>query len=169
MRTLILIFLITLTYTVTAQETVNTGAVSQTQDTIRIKRNFCGAQYSVGDRRITYKELGNLVHDNADARHYIEAAKGFRLIAGLTGFVGGALLGYQLGNVLMNNPVDPIFLCAGAAGLGLGIGCGIAASTNTRTGAMVYNDDLLGRVALRPNPQLFIGFTGNGVGLALQF
>ncbi len=169
MRTLLAILLITLSFIDSFAQDVhfpNTGENSE--DTISIRNNFWGTHYSINGRPLNNNQLADIVRASADAKNYMDVAKGYRLVSALSGCAGGALLGYQLGNHLTGSPINLVFVYAGGALAGLGIATSISASNNTRRAARIYNNELQGRTS-NVHPQLRLGFTGSGAGLALRF
>ncbi|HEY9178749.1 MAG TPA: hypothetical protein VIN07_13715 [Flavipsychrobacter sp.] len=152
---------------VMAQDEPTTSGLP-TQDTITIRSGFGGTKYAIDGRSLNKQQLSDILRTSDNARPYADAAKTFRLVSALSGCLGGALLGYQVANNLTSGTFQMPFLYVSGALVGLSIATGVTASNNIRRGARAYNDEMRGGVS-KVQPQLQVGFGGNGVGLALRF
>ncbi|MBW7914003.1 MAG: hypothetical protein H3C54_09990 [Taibaiella sp.] len=169
MRTLYITLLAFLfTVNASAQNDV-TENVTPAQDTIKILKNFWGTTYHEGWKQINLKRLSNIVKPNEEAYKYIQKARAHNAVANIFAFAGGFAIGWSLADIAIKGEVTPGVLIAGGAATLISIPFSMSAAAHTKMAVEKYNHDLLHPETAYRKPQLQLGFTGGGVGLALRF
>jgi hypothetical protein len=146
-----------------------TGAFAQhTPDTLRAVYHK-GSVVMDGERLVKPKQIGPVLlrKNNKDVEMYYRKYKTNRDVAGVFGFIGGALVGYPLGGAIANQPLN-----TGMLGVGLGV---VAVSLlfqngsnqNLKQAINHFNGDTSKNMSLSPG--IYQDQWGTGIALRVSF
>lgn len=170
MRTLLVIVLIALfSSNLFAQDASFPKTESKPQDTIKTFRNFWGTTFHLGWRELKMKELHNIVRENPEANIHLKNARVYNTFAGIFGFAGGFAIGLAIGPLVLGGEISPEMLLIGGGLTVVSIPFSISAGVASRRAVNIYNRDILHPETSSVQPTIHLGFTGNGIGLALRF
>lgn len=115
MKKLLVIGFLLFSGIVSHAQRVNKG-VASTRDSILIHKSFGGYQFYHGNTRLNMSQLVKTMRPNEQAWQLVKKAQSTNTLATITGFTGGAFIGWPIGTALAGG--DPEWLMAGiGAGL----------------------------------------------------
>ena len=167
MKELIIVGLLLFSGMVTNAQRVNREA-QLTRDSILINKIFGGYQFYQGNTRLNMNQLVNIMKPNERAWQLAKKAQSTNTLGTITGFAGGALIGWPLGTALAGG--DPEWLMAGiGAGL-IVVAIPLSQKFNkqVKQAVDVYNAPLR-ESSFWDKRELKFSVTGNGAGLVFNF
>jgi hypothetical protein len=120
------------------------------------------------DQPLNNQQLTTILSTNPDALTQYKKAKSTAIISTILSGTGGFLIGWQLGNSISGADVNASMIIAGGALIGIGIPIAIKSQNGFKKCIETYNSGLPS-ASLHPKAELRLGFTSNGIGLALKF
>lgn len=138
-----------------------------TTDSLTLKKQNGGYRLYSGTQQIPISSLGTAIKSNEQAYSQFQKAQTTNVLASIVAGVGGYIMGYQLGTAIKGGKSNwPLFgFGVGITALSIQLGKNylkqIQASVNT------YNQGLTSNPP--PTSELKMGFTTNGLTLALHF
>ncbi|MBL7741100.1 MAG: hypothetical protein JNK14_17895 [Chitinophagaceae bacterium] len=116
------------------------GQYTGFKDSVEVVTNpFGGIKYYQHDRRLSMAQITVAMRPNAEAFRYLNRSKTNNTVAFITGFIGGALIGYEIGNAIGGQSVNWAVISAGAGIIGLSIPFDIGARKNAKKAVHLYN------------------------------
>lgn len=134
---------------------------------LTMSSGFFGWQFKYGGQKRSLAEVTNMMAPNEQASAYLRSARSNNTLATLVSTIGGFMVGYPIGTSLGGG--DPNWLLAGV-GAGLivvSVPLSLKATSQAKNAVATFNEGATA-TSLR-GPELRAGFTGNGIGLRLQF
>jgi len=104
-----------------------------------VKVPLGGLQFYQHDKKLTMRELTNIMRPNPEAFNYLKESKTNNTVAFIAGFIGGALIGYELGSAVGGNEINWGVMGAGTGFIVIGIPFDIGGKRNTRKAVYLYN------------------------------
>jgi len=132
---------------------------------IETKKVFGGYQYTLNGKKMSMRDLVEVMNSNSEALRYIQKAKSNNIMASILGGAGGALIGFPIGTAIGGG--DPNWTLAGiGAGLiAIGIPVSSSANKNTQKAIDLYNSSS----STSFHPEFKIIGNGDGIGFAVNF
>lgn len=134
---------------------------------LTVSNGLFGWQFRFNGKKLNMAEVSDLLASNEKATAYLKSARSNNTVASILGTIGGFLVGYQLGATAGGGEAN--WTVAGIGG-GLIVGSiplSIKAGKQARNAVEAYNEGV--RSTSLHRAELSLGFTGNGLGLRLQF
>ena len=113
-----------------------------------------------------HKDLLKITKNNPVAYNAVAKAGTNNAASVVFSVIGGGFIGWQLGNVVMGQPVNKYMLGAGLAAIAITIPLDIGYKKNLRKAVHSYNE---GVPLVTRSKQLELGLCENGLGLRLKF
>ncbi|EAS19258.1 hypothetical protein BBFL7_02156 [Flavobacteria bacterium BBFL7] len=126
-----------------------------------------GYHYQLGDDFLNISDLDRVLESNEEAHRLLYDARQYRGISQILGFAVGALIGYQLGNLITGKDFDNVQGFLGAGLIAIAIPINIRQTRKIETAVDLYNSGL--NPSNDPSAQLSIISTGTSIGLSLRF
>jgi hypothetical protein len=104
-----------------------------------VKAPFGGLKFYQHDKNLTMRDLTNIMRPDPEAFSYLKKAKTNNTLAFISGFIGGALIGYELGSAVGGREINWGVMGAGAGFIVIGIPFDIGGKRNTRKAVSLYN------------------------------
>lgn len=104
-----------------------------------VKGGLGGLRLYQHDRKLSLSDLSATLKSNPQAFAALQKAKTNNTLAFITGFIGGALIGYEIGNAIGGKKVNGAVIGAGAGFIGISIPFGIGGVRHTRKAVYLYN------------------------------
>ncbi len=146
-----------------------TWATAQTPaDSIRIKPVFGGYQFYQGEKRLTVNQLTQALQVNQQAYTQIKKAKTSLTMATILGGVGGFMVGWPIGTAIAGGEANWAMAGIGAGIIAVSIPISSSFNRQAKNAVATFNGDLH-RSSFWQRNELKLQYSGNGVGLALQF
>ncbi len=143
------------------------AAVAQNHPIIT-KKSLGTNLYFLGNKRLNNRDLQLKLKSNAEATALMKQARTNNTFASIFSFAGGALIGYQLGAALGGGEPNWGVAGIGAGLIAVGIPFNTAYNRKSQSAVDIYNNSLVtGSYYFKP--EFKAGFTGNGLGLLVQF
>ncbi|GAL76049.1 hypothetical protein JCM19275_2181 [Nonlabens ulvanivorans] len=139
--------------------------LSQGQEIKKISTG--GYHYQLGDDFLNISDLDRVLESNEEAHRLLYDARQYRGISQILGFTGGALIGYQLGNLIAGKDFDNVQGFLGAGLIAIAIPINIRQTRKIETAVDIYNSGL--NPSSEPSAQLSFISTGTSIGLSLRF
>jgi hypothetical protein len=109
-------------------------------DSIELKIIPLGAmKFYQNDSRVSLGVVTGLMRNNPEAFKYINKSKTNNTIGFITGFIGGLLVGYEIGTAIAGKDINWSVMGAGAGFIVVTIPLDIAAKRNARKAVHLYN------------------------------
>jgi hypothetical protein len=141
-------------------------ALAQNQvDPIVIKKNS-GTHFTQNDKNLKIKQLIFITENSPDALAVMKKARINTGIANTLGFVGGGMVGWQLGQAVAGGTPNWVLAGVGAGIIIVAIPISIQAKNQTIEAIELYNNGLPQTEVNKLKLDLLMGF--NGVGLKLS-
>ncbi|MET0394133.1 MAG: hypothetical protein ABW019_13365 [Chitinophagaceae bacterium] len=119
---------------------VTVGQSAGYKDSIEVvKAGLGGLRFYQHDKQLKMSQLTSTVRSNPQAFAAIQKAKTNNTLAFITGFIGGALIGYEIGNAVAGKKVNGAVIGVGAGFIGISIPFGIGGVKNTKRAVYLYN------------------------------
>ncbi|PQJ32424.1 hypothetical protein BST92_11020 [Nonlabens arenilitoris] len=139
--------------------------ISQGQEIKKISTG--GYHYQLGDDFLNISDLDRVLESNKEAHRLLYDARQYRGISQILGFAGGALIGYQLGNLIAGKNFDNVQGFLGAGLIVIAIPINIKQTRKIDTAVDIYNSGLTDSAYIPT--QLSFFSTGNSIGLSIRF
>lgn len=132
-------------------------------------RNVLGSRtYFKNNQPISLKEIQNLVADNDQALKLIKSARAnYNTAIGLS-YVGGFLIGWELGNMITGSQVNNAVLLSGLGLLIISTPFQVKYNSRSKRAVELYNENLTNDPELNKMEMSFYS-TGAGLGFRLSF
>lgn len=136
---------------------------------IEMKASLLGYRFFKDGQRLTWKKLVKTTEAVEEANQLIKKARTQNLIASISAVVGGAMIGFPIGQ--KSNDYEPMWELAyiGGAILIAGFPFAIKAFNNVSKGIDNYNIAASPSTGYRFQPEMFVINNQNGIGLSLRF
>ncbi len=138
----------------------------QMPDTISIMKNQVAHFYHHG-KKLKPNNLMLLTKSNKEAYREMRVAKGKHDAAGILGFAGGFIIGWQFVNFIQKESAPIGITAVGVGALIASIPFSNSYSKHATKAVRIYNSSL--KNAPLESQKLGFGMTSNGVGLSLTF
>ncbi len=136
---------------------------------IEVKKVFGGYKYFQNGQKLTMNTLSETMKENTSAFELIKKAKSNNTISFILGGVGGALIGYQLGQEISEKDANWAVAGVGAGLIVIAIPISSKVNKQTNRAVEMYNSSLNSTTYNSFNPEFNIISNENGIGLALNF
>ncbi len=111
------------------------------KDSIQVNRSFGTTYYQHGEQ-LTPKLLLNITLSNPEAYAEMKIARTNSTAANVLGAIGGFMVGFSLGSLLVGKDPNWGVVGAGAGFIGISIPFSIAFNKHARKAARIYNEGL---------------------------
>ena len=157
--------------TVTAHSVTGPKAMSLSSDTLEVKTDLLNSpRFYQNGVRLRGSEVKSLFADNAETARLLQSAKNLNYLATALSFVSGAIVGWEVVDVALNDKKPSGIAIAGAIGSFVGAAAlNAVVNDKMRRAVQIYNH---GTASLSPRSNdlsLSIGATSDGVGLRICF
>jgi len=137
-------------------------------DSIIMKKVFSGYQFYQNGKVLNMTQLTSILRTNEEAYKEFQSGKSSYTLATIISCVGGFMTGWQIGTVIAGG--EPNW---GMAGAGIGLCVVSIPITNkfynkAKVAVGTYNGGQTTNSIFKDS-ELKLGFTGNGIGLAMTF
>lgn len=139
---------------------------AQEDGKIEIKQNF-GVIFIQNGKTLNPKQLLEITKSIPDAYHEMKIAKSNYTTANTLSFTGGFIVGWQLGNVLMQKEVNYYLFGLGGGLIGVSLLVSQSYSKHAKKAVEIYNNSLTQINTKNINIQL--GLTSSGLGIIMNF
>lgn len=145
------------------------GAWAQV-DTITIKKKALGTVFEFKGKTLSLKRLEKMVAKDAEATAIYRKGKNNGTVASIFSFAGGFVIGYDLGRAIgSNTKMDGATVGVGVGLIAIGVPFSIIAQKHLKNSVRTYNANKRKTACLHFEPDLYLGFTANGIGLRVRF
>ena len=138
-------------------------------DTISMKKVFGSYQFYQGEQRLKMNQLINTMKPNEQAYEQIQSAQSTNIIAIALSSAGGFLIGWYIGDALREGGSNWNMIGIGAGLVVVSIPISHNFNIKARQAVETYNSGLLQTSSFWDKNELKISFSGNGIGLTLNF
>lgn len=140
--------------------------IAQSKDTIEIKKGL-GTTFLYKGDKLNNKKLLSVLESNNTAYTELKSAQGSYTAGNICGFIGGALIGYQLGASIGGG--KPNWAVAGVGGgfIVLGIPFSSSYLKKAKKAVAIYNGDVNKTAKIKT--EFLPAITSNGIGLLVKF
>ena len=149
-----------------AQDT--TSVSSENPNQLTYEKSGGGLMVQQKGKNLNQNELFDLLNEDAEASVYVGSYKTKNVAGSILGGVGGALIGFPVGQAIGGGEPLWVLALAGAGVIAVAIPIAISAGKDIRKGIDVYNQNL-DSSAQHNDPVIRVGAQQFGVGLALRF
>lgn len=149
-----------------SQDSLNTEP--QNPDHLTYEKNGWDWYVKQNGRVLSQDELFNVLKNDYESGKYVRKYKAKKTIGTVLGVVGGAFIGFPVGQVIVGSDPQWVVALAGIGVLVIAIPLAISTDKDIRKGVDVYNQNL-GPSAQLQIPVLRLGGQRHGLGLALRF
>jgi hypothetical protein len=104
-----------------------------------VKATLGGLKFYQHDKNLTMRDLTNIMRPNPEAFSYLKKVKTNNTVAFISGFIGGALIGYELGSAVGGKEINWGVMGAGAGFIVIGIPFDLGGKRNARKAVYLYN------------------------------
>jgi outer membrane lipoprotein SlyB len=136
---------------------------------IDIEKVFGGYKYTYNDELISLGDLANIMESNTEAFELIKKGRTNRSLSGVLGFVGGALVGWPIGNVIGGGDPNWTLAGIGAGVIVVAIPISSRANKNINQAVELYNASVDSKAYRKNKPEFHLIANGNGFGLSMNF
>lgn len=137
-------------------------------DSISIKKVFGGYQFYQGDEILSLNQLSKTLSSNDFALKQLKSARTNSIIASIFAYSGGYLVGWTIGTAISGNDPEWIMAGIGAGLIAVGIPFNLLYINKAKQAVETYNGGFK-KSSFLDNSELKLSYTGNGVGLTLNF
>ena len=147
-----------------------TSEVAQAQENkIESKKVMGTYQYSqMNGVRLSNSQLAKKMQNNPEAADLMAKARTNNTIGSIFSFIGGGLIGWQIGAAVGGGEPNWAVAGVGAGIIAVAIPFNTAFNKNSQRAVELYNAGL-NAGSYNQQPELKLGFTGSGLGLQLNF
>jgi hypothetical protein len=135
---------------------------------IEPQKVFGGYNFSVNGQNLKMGELVDMMQPNPAASQLISTAQSQNTISSILAYLGGGLVGWEIGNLITGKKMNLAVGGSGVALICIALPVGSAAEKNTLKAVDLYNSGLK-TTFLKDKPTLNLVSRGNGVGLVMTF
>lgn len=116
------------------------GQTGNYKDSIEVvKGGLGGLRFYQHNKQLKMPQLTDALRSNPQAFALLQKAKTNNTLAFISGFIGGALIGYELGNAAGGRKVNGAVIATGVGFIGISIPFGIGGTRKTRQAVFLYN------------------------------
>ena len=135
---------------------------------LTVKNTFWGIRIIQNNKKHTLNEAKKIMEPNEEAYKVLSSAQTNDMFAGLLGVIGGALIGWNLGEAISGK--DPNWTLSAVGGVAIigSIPLTTAAVKKTKHAAEIYNAGLK-TTFYKPTTDLKFGIAAGRLGLQLVF
>ncbi len=108
-------------------------------DTIEIRKEF-STVFLQNELELSPKDLLLITKSNPEAYKEMKKARANNILSSAIGFAGGAMIGWTLGNRMINGNTNPWLLGSGIILIGTSVGCSVGYSIHTKKAVMIFNE-----------------------------
>ncbi len=135
-------------------------------DSVIVNKSVFGYKFFHHDNRINFNQLPAILNENHEAQQLIRKAKTTNTVASIISGVGGFMVGWQLGAALVGGEPNWNMAAVGGGLTLIAIPIGSKSNKQAIQAIGIYNEGLS---SSSHRPQLFLGASGNGIGMRLNF
>lgn len=116
------------------------ATASAQTDTLSYSSSFFGGtRIHQGERKMTLAAARDMMQPGTDAFKYLQKARTQSTLAIVSGFIGGALIGFELGKMIGGKDANGAVIGVGAGFILVGIPFDISARKNVKRSVYAYN------------------------------
>jgi hypothetical protein len=104
-----------------------------------VKKGLGEIKYYQANNRLTGRQVGDILLSNPDANASWKKSRTNLTFAYIFGIIGGAMVGWELGNAISGRDVNGAVIGAGAGLVGLSIVFGINSDRKSKKAISLYN------------------------------
>ena len=128
-----------------------------------------GGSYKISQNGeiLKYQALKSVMESNSTALAILKKGKGSDAFAQTLAGIGGALIGFPLGQAIGGGDANWVLAGVGAGLVGISIPISSGANKKIKQAVELYNSGL--KTTYNFDPQVKMSITGSGIGLVMQF
>lgn len=147
----------------------STSALSQdSTQIIKVKSNFWGIQFYQNQQKFTMKQMATIMERNEDAYKLIQSARSSNTMAGVLGAIGGAMIGWNIGEAIAGGDPNWTLSAVGGAIVLASIPIYNSAYKKSKQAVELYNAGLK-TTSSRNTTELNFSIAKGNIGLKLSF
>ena len=147
----------------------STSALSQdSTQIISVKSNFWGIHFYQNQKKFTMKQIATIMEPNEEAYKLMQSARNSNTMAGVLGAIGGAMIGWNIGEALAGGDPNWTLSAVGGAIVLVTIPISNSAYKKSKQAVELYNAGLK-TTASRNTTELNFSIAKGNIGLKLSF
>ncbi len=162
LRSLVCLLLLTLSF-----HSLFAQSAADTIEIVKKKKNVY--EYRLHGNPLSIKQLKDTLYPNRPACTLLKKSRSTNMVAYLFAVAGGAALGYELVQVVTNQPIQWAVAGTGAALIALSLPINHSAAKKEISSIRMYNDGLYKTSGNLNRKEFYLTLTGNGLGLRMVF